>query len=143
MLKTTISVLNSKGLEGTLIPKPTEFLGLSYIYNADGSVMAHQTSNIRQLIATIGMEDAKSCQTPIDPQREEEKEEESPQDSNHPLSIHLWPTIWILQTIHAACFTVPRLCRKMSDPNETDYGAAKRRYLIGMKGQGLTYHGAC
>jgi hypothetical protein len=139
----TAKQLAAQGLEGKPIRNPTQFLGIGYKYAEDGSVLAHQRNNILQLIATLNLQEAKPCSSPIDPQREEEIEpdESTPTPKTIYQSI-CGQAIWLLQTRHDSAYTIQRLCRKMSNPSEKDYAAAKRfgRYLVGTIEAGLTYH---
>ena len=138
--------LDAGNLKCKVIKKPTKFLGLNYDFG-EGMVLIHQEGNVRQLIHSIGLDNAKPYFTPCDPnfREEEEKDEELqlPTDKAEYQSI-CGQLIWLLQTHYNCYFAINNLCKKMSDPNAGDFLRAKRlcRFFIGRKRQGLRYRRA-
>jgi hypothetical protein len=71
-----MKVLDVFGLKTKVTENPKKILGVCTVYNEDGAVTLHQDANVRQLIKTQGLENAKPCATPMDPATDSRRCEE-------------------------------------------------------------------
>lgn len=144
MFEETVKLLAQHDLKGSPEKRTTKFLGLQYRYNEDNSIMLHQEENAEQLVASLGLQEARSVATPMETNFTNlvAKEKQTKPTTKIDFQSVCGQALWLARTRYDCCYTINNLCRAMSAPTIQHLQAAKRlgRYIGGSKESGITYH---